>query len=182
MVRFSWLTGDVNWETYGGKWISNRQNNGEFDYWFVIEFINWIDAVGEREAPAKYNVTLSVVSPQKAGVDNLRRAMESCGVDECFLSRIPEGKARQEVIVELLHSYGVSVPVWSEDGDNRKSLVRQARRESQVASGLFGFVMDRPVNRIGATGWEALRGDMMDSALARAIGPEADLMRKMHNA
>ena len=52
-MRFSFLTGDMNYTTYGGKWISTRQNNGEFDYYFVIELLNWPETVGQREAPRK---------------------------------------------------------------------------------------------------------------------------------
>ena len=66
-MRFSFLTGDVDFATYGGKWISTRQSNGEFDYYFVIELLNWRETVGQREAPPEtYNVSLSVVSPQEA--------------------------------------------------------------------------------------------------------------------
>ena len=32
MVKFKFLTGDCNVSQYGGKFISNKQNNGEFDY------------------------------------------------------------------------------------------------------------------------------------------------------
>jgi len=39
-MRFKFLTGDVNWETYGGKWVSPKLNNGDFDYWLVLEFVN----------------------------------------------------------------------------------------------------------------------------------------------
>ena len=53
MIKFRWLTGDMDFLTYGGKWISTRQSNGEFDYYFVIELLNWRETVGEREAPRK---------------------------------------------------------------------------------------------------------------------------------
>ena len=38
-MRFSFLSGDMNFTRYGGKWISTRRNNGEFDYYFVIELL-----------------------------------------------------------------------------------------------------------------------------------------------
>ena len=73
-MRFYFLTGDVNYTTYGGKWISTRQSNGDFDYYFVIELLNWREAVGDREAPPEtYNVSLSVVSPQECKTRSARR-------------------------------------------------------------------------------------------------------------
>ena len=38
-VRFTFLSGDCNWSDYGGKWISQKFNNGDFDYWLVRELI-----------------------------------------------------------------------------------------------------------------------------------------------
>lgn len=177
MVRFKWLTGDVNWLTYGGKWISNKQNNGEFDYWLVLEILNWEESVSERDAAEighKYNVQLSVVSPGQAGQKNIEAAQSCCGVDDEMLARAgDEGK------VEILYSYGVHTPIFDKGGNNAHKLIREAKRyANQEASTLFGFLMDRPVNKIGTTGWESLRGDM-DSAIKRAVGPEADIIRKM---
>ena len=84
-MRFSFLTGDVNFTTYGGKWISTRQSNGEFDYYFVIELLNWRETVGRREAPPEtYNVALSVVSPQEAQ-DKIGAALDCCGITEAML-------------------------------------------------------------------------------------------------
>ena len=74
-MRFSFLTGDMDFTTYGGKWISTRQSNGEFDYYFVIELLNWRETVGEREAPPEtYNVSLSVVSPARGARQDRRGA------------------------------------------------------------------------------------------------------------
>ena len=67
---------------------------------------------------------------------------------------------RDTVLVEALHSYGVYTPVWSKDGNNCARLMREARQEARQCEFLFGFYLDRPVNRIGTTGWESLRGDL----------------------
>ena len=112
-----------------GKWISNRQTNGEFDYYFVIELLNWQEAVGNDAPPETYNVSLAVVSPQEAGKENCRRATDCCGMGD--------GQC-EEVLVEALHGYGLSVPVWSKDGNNYKQLMCEARREAQIAASLFG--------------------------------------------
>lgn len=152
MVRFKFLTGDVNWLDYGGKWVSNRLNNGDWDYWLVIELLNWHDAVGEREAPAKYNVEVSAVSPEAAGEENLKRAKECCGVeDDC----------NTLTLVEALHSYGVKAVLHSESGDNAHKLLKKAREEAKVQGDfLFGFAMDRTQNRIGDSGWDFISGNI----------------------
>jgi hypothetical protein len=165
-MRFSFLTGDVDYTTYGGKWISTRQSNGEFDYYFVIELLNWRETVGEREAPPEtYNVSVSVVSPQEAQ-DKIGAALDCCGITEAMLRTATENGYRDSVLVEALYNYGTHTPVWSGNGNNWRALMREARQEARQCEFLFGFYLDRPVNRIGTTGWEALRGDLT-SALDR---------------
>jgi len=162
-MRFFFLTGDTNFTTYGGKWISNKQSNGEFDYYFVIELLNWEETVGNEAPKETYNVTLSVVSPQEAE-EHIARAMDCCGITEEMLGAA--NGYRDHALVEALHSYGVHVPVWSKDGNNWRKLIGEARQEAMGCECMFGFYMDRPVNRIGTTGWEFLRGDL-NSALNR---------------
>lgn len=156
MLRFHFLTGDSNWQQYGGKWISNPQSNGDFTYYFVIELVNWEDAVGKIEAPAKYNVSLSVVSPSEAGGDNLKSAAECCGLS---LGDYPN--MTDEMRVELLHSYGAGVvPVWQDNGNNYRRMMKAAKKAAVEKEFFFGFAMDRPVNQIGTSGWNALQGKL----------------------
>jgi len=155
MLKFKFLTGDVNFTDYGGKWISNRRNNGEFDYWFVIELRNWEDCVGEREAKeigAKYNLSLSVVAPSQAPEKERQSVLDSYGQEsfQCL-----------EREIEAFHAYGPKVNVWDANGNNWCKLMRQAKEEANKADMLFGFYMDRPVNKIGTSGWEAIRGDLL---------------------
>ena len=186
MIRFKFLTGDVDYTTYGGKWISNPQSNGEFTYFFVIELINWAEAIGDRDAEGKptYNLTLSVVSPEQAGEKNLESAYSCCGIDEEMLERCKTQGNLAEVQVEALHAYAGGVHVWSEDGNNWRKLFKEARKQAMLGGMMFGFVMDRPVNRIGETGWEALKltdpREVLDRVLAeREPTAELALMDKL---
>jgi len=175
MIKFKFLTGDFNWRQYGAKWVSNKLNNSEFDYWFVLELINWEDATGELNNGRKYNVSLSVVSPGEAGKKNLKSAFECCGIEEDAL------KINDLIKVEALHSYGVHTQIWNKNGNNAKKLLKIGKEESHRANMLFGFYLDRNVNRIGTTGWESLKGDV-DSALKRcavAGNPEQKLVAKI---
>jgi hypothetical protein len=177
MIRFHFLTGDTNFFDYGGKWISNKQSNGEFDYWFVIELINWQDSCGRDAPKEKYNICLSVVSPQEAGEENIAKAMSDYGQD--FLQTIKD-EFKQEFIVEALHSYGIAAPIWNENGNNFKQLMKQIKAKARESEFLFGFAMDRPCNAIGSTGWDFLRGDIMAGLSKSPITPEKKIILKMY--
>ncbi len=158
-MQFKFLTGDINWQDYGGKFVSRKLSNGEFDYWLVLEVINWIEAVGEREAKdtdSKYHVSLSAVSPSEAK-DKLENAFKCCGLDG---DKNVELRKNIMVQVECLSDYGVSAPLWRQDGNNLKKLLREAHKQAICANGLFGFYMDSPKNRIGSTGWDFIKGDI----------------------
>ena len=48
-------------------------------------------------------------------------------------------------------------------GIRTETIVRSdegARCQARTSDCLLGFALDRPVNRIGTTGWESLRGDL----------------------
>lgn len=157
-MRFTFLIGDRNWQTYGGKFVSAKQNSGEFDYWFVMDVLNWEDAVGEREAKevgATYCVSLYSVSPSEAGADSLKSAFECYGMDSEDL------KADPLVQVEALVSYGTYAQLWSQNGNNLAKLMRQAREQARISSMLYGFYMDKPANRIGTSNWDMQRGNIL---------------------
>jgi hypothetical protein len=178
--RFKLLSGDQNWSRYGGKWISQRFNNGEFDFWFVLELINLYDACGEREAKemgGQYAVECSVVSPSEAA-NELPKAASSWGIE---LDDIKTDEQR----VELLHSYGTKALVCSIIGNNYSQLMQQAKRKAMESEFLFGFAMDQPQNAIGTTGWDMLRGDLLAPLNRLASNDEpanVQIMRKIQGA
>jgi hypothetical protein len=176
-MKFKTLCGDINWRDYGTKLVSPRLNNGEFDYWIVLEFINMDEACGrDNEGQDKYHISLSAVSPAQAGSGKLKSAFDCCGICDEETQAIPL------VQVEALSAYGVSALLWQASGNNAYRLMRDAKRQAQLCEGLFGFFMDGAKNRIGTTGWEALRGDL-DSALVRTIesgSTEGRILAKMH--
>ena len=149
MIRFKFLTGDIHFAKYGAKWVSNPQTNGEFIYYFVIELMNWVESVGENEAPDEtYHLSLSVVSPQEAGEENMRRVFKDYDSDSV---KTPEMQ------VEALHQYAGGVPVWDANGNSWKALMQEAKKQAKTTELFFGFAMDRIINRIGETGWEKLK-------------------------
>lgn len=145
-----------------GKWVSNKLNNGDWDYWLVIELIDMVDAVGEREAREagyKYIAELSAVSPSAAGPRNVQTALSSCGM---------EGEANPLAIVEALHSYGIKARVWDDNGNNASKLLKQAREQAKVKGDfMFGFAMDSRQNALGAKGWDFIKGQYMPDDMRR---------------
>jgi len=158
-MEFEILYGDDNWEEYGGKWISPKLNNGDFDYWLVLEFINWLDATGELYNDNEFLVELTAVSPDQAR-DELDNAYFCNGFTGEELAEYI-GDELDRLNVECLSSYGVSSNLWSEAGNDADALLKKAKQAALVVSGLFGFFMDSPQNRIGSTGWDTISGDLL---------------------
>ncbi len=155
-MNFHFLTGDTNWQEYGGKFVSKKLNNGDWDYWCVLNVTNMWEATGEEDQP-KYNVSLEAVSPIAAGQANLDSAFSSAGFDDAQLEQFQQNPLVQ---VEVLSDYGIYAPLWNESGNNLKVLLKLAHKEAIVANMLFGFYMDRPKNRIGNTGWDCIAGEI----------------------
>lgn len=151
MVRFKFLSGDVNWRKYGGKFVSQRLNNGEFDYWLVINVINWLDY--ERHPENTYSVELQAVSPDSVSqADKDRAISSSCGWDSLDESNPLD-------MVQVLSEHGIFAQLWDASGNNIAKLMQAARHEAQLIEMLFGFYMDRPENRLGQDGWGLIRGE-----------------------
>lgn len=174
-MKWSFLSGDVNWEDYGGKFVSGPMTDSDYPVWYVIDVVNMHDACG-RDATSEYCVELSVVSPGFAGEDGLRQAAESW-------SLTPDEVGDGLMAIEVLHSYGLKAVVWSGDGDQLKPLLREAKRFAKTdLSIFFGFILDRPTNGVGTTGWEAMAGDL-ESGITRTIASdstEGQILGKMY--
>lgn len=153
-MEFKFLVGDVNWEDYGGKWISPKLNNGDFDYWLVIEFINFLDATGETYNGNEFYASIEAVAPSEVSDKEMKSALESCGWE----GYDPSDK---EMTVEILSSYGISAHLWDDSSNDAETLLKMAKQAARIISGLFGFFMDSPQNGFGSTGWDLIAGDLL---------------------
>ena len=147
-MKTRFLTGDADYLTFGGKWISPKLNNGDFDYFLVIELINVHEDTGECIRD-KYSVTVSAVSPQEAEKE-IPRALRYYGLEEETSTELQ--------IVDALHKYGVCALCAEFSGNNARKLLKQARDSLDMISEMFGFFMDSPKNSIGHTGWDSIKG------------------------
>jgi hypothetical protein len=161
-MRTRFLTGDVNWVEYGACWVSPKQNNGDWDYWLVVQFTNMDEACGsDNEGQPKYVVEVLAVSPDAAGEERVKAAMECCGIPD-------EGEEVSDLMkVEALVGYGLCVTCDTFTGNDARKVVRKAKRSLDCIAGMFGFFMDGPKNRLGHTGWDFIAGDLsMETAKA----------------
>lgn len=102
----------------------------------------------------RYSVEIHAVSPEAAEkeIDNAIRSVSLAREEFQALPRFAQ--------CEILLDYGVSACLWSKTGNNRAQLEREARKELKMICFLFGFYMDRPLNAIGNTGWDWIRGEV----------------------
>ena len=151
-MRFRFFSGDINWKVYGGKFISPRFNNGDWDYWLVME----IENVSEYDDfDYKYIVSISAVSPT-AAKNKLENALESCGATELYETT----KNKEELAIECLLSYGINAVLYTEQGNNLYKLMKTARKKAEGINFSFGLVMDKQLNTIGNNGWDFISGNI----------------------
>jgi hypothetical protein len=190
MKNFKFLTGDVNWKDYGGKWYREALPG----IYHVIELTDMPDACG-WDATCTYDVMLKVVDLHEVNGKMIEDAFRSYGIDREALadahSDSPEWwQVRDQlVLVEAMCGHGLYAPMGSWDGNAYKPLLAAARQRSHELEDedTYEEAMERPVNRIGSTAFECMRGDMI-SAIARGLEPgrprnqEARIMAKMMGA
>ena len=130
--------------------ITAKQNNGEFDWYGVLQ---WRDVDG-YDIGGKHLVTAYIVSPDQLSDTEKDRACASLGMDEW-----PNDVSMQ---IEAIVDYGAGlVPIFDKVGNNKRKLEQEARQHLNMSTFLTGFYLDRPINRLGTTGWEALTGNIL---------------------
>lgn len=179
-AHFRFLTGDINWQDYGGSFY-RRVSPGVYH---VMRVMNWVDAVGQREAAEvgyTYNVDLSEIDLRTMTDTQRAEVAQSCGFTPDEVDEMPHAKL---VWVDMCHGYGLRAPLWDENGNNLRKLMAECRAESLALDDedAHEAAMNRPVNGIGSTAREFGQGDIT-SALGRAIASgsvEGDVLAKMH--
>lgn len=184
-TRFKFLTGDVNWPDYGGKFY-RRVAKGEGPTWgrfHVMEVLNWNEHDSNPECT--YNVDLSEVDLDEATAKMIDEALRSCYGEADAISVEADPNAAL-IKVECLHSYGSKAPLWNRSGNNLRKLMAECRAESAALDdpSAHEAAMSRAVNAIGSTAREFAQGDIY-SAMDRGVreGDEkAKLMAKLYGA
>jgi hypothetical protein len=117
-------------------------------------------------------VDLALVDLDEVDAKTIRSAMECYGCED---------EAPEELyLVEMLHGYGAKAPLFSAQAGGRVVARRLGRSEASKLD--IDEAMDRPVNAIGSTAAEYMRGDIF-SALSRGVQEgrqDARIMSKLY--
>jgi hypothetical protein len=143
--------------------------------WQFLEMIDVHSATGEDTGP-RYACEVKYVDLASLSPDTIKSAVESCGS--------PEYASDPRAVAEMCAQYGAAAPLHSENGNNRREVMRAAYRAADdlLSPDTFSDAMARPVNALGSTAEEYMRGDL-DAAMARGVesgDPSARLLAKMH--
>lgn len=131
--------------------IGQVEHGGEDpDTYFMVR-IEYTDEWGDDFKGGKYHATICACGPGwPVGED----PFSSIGMSREEFNALPlDGQ------LGVLIDCGLHAPLWQESGNNLEHLKRMARIELQKIGFLAGFYLDRPVNAIGNSGWDFMRGE-----------------------
>jgi hypothetical protein len=120
MMRYEFLSGDVNWRTYGGKWYRRIDPH----MYYVIEFINFLDATNELyDGKYKYVVTGEFVdlTPGSPWHKQIPNALAVVG-------ETPGSVASELQLLEAVHIYMGGDKEFELFGNNADQLLAEAKR------------------------------------------------------
>jgi len=157
------------WLDVGESVLLARPETDHRDWPFRL-FIRWedlSDALPEHEIEQDCgghceNIEILCVSIEAAGEDIVKQALQSCfGPDDKAEKESRENY--RQLCYEALISYGCYARLWSNTGlpESKDALIAEAKSQIRSVNMMFGFYMDQPQNRIGATGWDTIRGHYM---------------------
>lgn len=119
---------------------------------YLIVFLEWTSG---WDVEYDIHVSIVAVSPQMAIIGNLKDFLQTYGIDRQTFDGFPlEGQ------LEFLVESGCKATLWQITGneDDEVEIMEQAKEEIAKINMLAGFYLDRPQNKIGATGWDWLSG------------------------
>lgn len=121
----------------------------------------------DNEGHPQFVVALEYVDVSRLSERNIKSAMSSCGYGEDDGSK--DHGYSVSALAQVCRDYGLKAPLWDGSFKNRKDGIREAKvvGDDLLDPQLMARAMSRPVNRIGSTADEFMRGDM-DSAMTRA--------------
>lgn len=168
MSDWKCMYADVNWEDYGGKWAYPDPRKALC--WYVLDFVNMDEACGrDNDGQPTYICEVNLVDLTVLSGRQVSQALESCGPGADALEAMSVAD-RCFALMIAVHDYGIKAPLYSASG-NRATWVRaEARRAAEELmddDDRFTAALDRPVNKIGSTAADFLRGDI-EAGLRRA--------------
>ncbi len=162
-MKFDFLSGDVDWCTYGGKWVSERLDSGLFNYWLVLDFLN-LEEAGARDDDddAMYHCAIEAVAPDLLGFDKIEELMYTMDLEwlEEWYYRQSESN-RMLLLIDEASIHGYYGPcAFFEGNDWRNTIISARRRAAHVATYPWSY-WNRQANMVGSTVYDFMSGDIM---------------------
>lgn len=138
-IRFKFLSGDLDWATYGGTWISKKFNSEdpEGSYYLVRKLENLYEITGEAN-PSKYACSLIMVALQSTKTDypeEMQSAVHFASmsyVDGVLVDADGDTVPNPELVeVEALVDYGFYENLYCVYGNNYKELFRACQDKAR---------------------------------------------------
>jgi hypothetical protein len=154
--------------------------------WQFLECIDLHSATGETTGE-RYAVEIKYVDLDSLSPETIASAIRSCGRSERIGGEwIQVTRYEDRELAEMCAQYGASAPIASESGSDRRETMRAGYRAANDAldPDALAEMLARPVNAIGSTAAEYMRGDL-DSAITRGLASgnkDAQIVAKMQDA
>lgn len=156
------------WRDRGGEDIllaGPRTDHGDFPFRLFIRLRDHTDNLREEEIKefgGHLEVEILCASIEAAGDKAIVSALQCCGeMTPAEMAGQYDKAVCEQISYESLIDYGTYARLWSEIGTDEEELMAKAKSQIRAVNMLFGFYMDKPQNRIGATGWDFIRGNLM---------------------
>jgi hypothetical protein len=193
---------DLSWSDHGGKWAKKVEDKRTF---YVLDFTNMWEVCGQgakNDGCEQYLCEVKMVDLDEIDIEQLSSALGCCGLrftagwsiedEQGNILTGPGFEGRYDwILVEACVSYGAYAPLASFGSDhhplNLRGKARQyaerliledsvsMRRHSERVEKL----LNRPVNRIGSTAREYMKGDLTSALDRGPFNVEKNLMRKL---
>ena len=129
------------------NWISDKQNNGDFDYWLRLKLYD-MERESVEEGTPRWIAQVTAIAPGLLTKEKLAEVAESACVDI------------EEVNLRDIGDHGFCAYLYEESSGSKRRLLEKAKKEAQTISLLFGFYMDKPQNHWGLSGWDYISGNI----------------------
>lgn len=162
-MKFKFLTGDIDWITYGGKFVSKRLDSGLFHYWLVLDFIN-LEEMGAQddEDDATYHCAVQAVAPDLLGfdkIDELLAQMDREWLQQWYYRQSESN--RMLLLLEEASTYGYyGLCHYEEGNDWRRVIVDAKKRAAHVAQYPWSY-WSQIANGIGSSVYDVMSGNLM---------------------
>jgi len=161
-MKFEFLTGDCDWVSYGGIWVSPKLEAGGFNYWVAIRFDNMEDLGCDDDG--KYMVTVCAVAPGLLEEEEMQSILRQLD-EQWWVGMSPE--YQDLVLVEEVLMYGSYAPVWTKTGNNYRKLMQDARAVGNNVAKYPWSYFNQTANALGSSMLDFMHGDMLAGLYGR---------------